>query len=373
MTAVSRRALRNFDWLIFGLVLFMSISGIMTIYSATRVTGTGEMPDFYLKQISWLVIAIITLLVCTSFDYSWLSRLSLPLYITGIISLVIVLVMGRSGMGAKRWLQLGPLNFQPSEFFRLVFIIAFAFHLSRLQGRLHLGNIIKAAILFLIIPVALIIKEPDLGSALILIFVFFITLLIRGVRKKAVIILIVIGVISVPFLERIVWSQLKDYQKNRLVAFVKPQIDPSGIGYQIEQSKITIGSGRFSGKGYLKGTQGPFRFLPEKHTDFIFSIFAEEWGFLGCFLLLAAYLVLLLRGIDTALKAKDMFGKILSFSIVIMFFTYFVINVGMALGMMPVVGVPLPFMSYGGTALISNFAAAGILINVRMRRFKLFY
>ena len=136
--------------------------------------------------------------MCSSDLYSWLSRLSLPLYITGIISLVIVLVMGRSGMGAKRWLQLGPLNFQPSEFFRLVFIIAFAFHLSRLQGRLHLGNIIKAAILFLIIPVALIIKEPDLGSALILIFVFFITLLIRGVRKKAVIILIVIGVISVP-------------------------------------------------------------------------------------------------------------------------------------------------------------------------------
>jgi rod shape determining protein RodA len=234
-------------------------------------------------------------------------------------------------------------------------------------------DIMKAIALFLLVPIALIIKEPDLGSALILAIIFFSILLMRGVYKKALVIIIVIGMISAPFLGKIVWGQLKDYQKNRLVAFVKPEVDPSGIGYQIEQSKITIGSGRFLGKGYMKGTQGPFRFLPEKHTDFIFSVFAEEWGFLGCAVIFVAYLILLMRGIDTALRAKDSFGRLMAFSIVLMFLIYFVINVGMTIGMMPVVGVPLPFMSYGGTALVSNFAAAGLLINVRMRRFALFY
>lgn len=353
--------------------MFMSVVGILTIYSTTRPLGTEENPNYYLKQIMWLGIAICALIICASIDYSWFSRLSLPLYLSGVAMLLLVLLIGKTGMGAKRWLQIGPLNFQPSEFFKLLFIIVFAQYMKNLQGRLYLADIIKAFAIYLLIPIALIIKEPDLGSALILMFIFSSILFIRGIYKKTLIILIVICIISAPFLGKIVWGQLKDYQKNRLIAFVKPEIDPSGIGYQIEQSKVTIGSGRFLGKGYMEGTQGPFRFLPEKHTDFIFSVFAEEWGFMGCAFLLVAYLFLILRGIDTALKAKDEFGRIMSLSIVVMFFIYFVINIGMTIGMMPVVGVPLPFMSYGGTALVSNFAAAGILINVRMRRFALFY
>ncbi len=373
MIALDRRTIQNFDWFTFGLVVFMTFIGILTIYSTTRPLGTEENPNFYLKQIIWFGIAIGMLIVCASIDYSWFSRVSLPLYITGIVTLVLVLFIGKTGMGAKRWLQIGPLNFQPSEFFRLVFIIMFARHMTTFKGRLHFMDIIKSFAMYLLLPVALIIKEPDLGSAMILVFMFLSILFIRGIYRKAMVIVIVIGIISAPFLGKIVWSQLKDYQKNRLIAFVKPEVDPSGIGYQIEQSKVTIGSGRFLGKGYMKGTQGPFRFLPEKHTDFIFSVFAEEWGFIGCAALLVAYLILLLRGVDTALRAKDDFGRITSLSIVIMFFIYFVINIGMTIGMMPVVGVPLPFMSYGGTSLVSNFAAAGILINVRMRRFALFY
>jgi rod shape determining protein RodA len=351
----------------------MSIVGILTIYSTTRPIGTEAPSHFYLNQILWLAIAIMTLVICAGFDYTWLSRITVPLYVIGLVSLLLVLIVGKTGMGARRWLQIGPLNIQPSEFFKIIFIVIFTQYVATMKGRMDLIDIVKAIAIFLIAPVALIIKEPDLGSALILVIIFFSILLMRGVYKKALVIIFVIGIISAPFLGKIVWGQLKDYQKNRLVAFVKPQVDPSGIGYQIEQSKITIGSGRFLGKGYMKGTQGPFRFLPEKHTDFIFSVFAEEWGFLGCTVILIAYLILLMRGIDTALRAKDSFGRLMAFSIVLMFLIYFVINVGMTVGMMPVVGVPLPFMSYGGTALVSNFAAAGLLINVRMRRFALFY
>ena len=169
------------------------------------------------------------------------------------------------------------------------------------------------------------------------------------------------------------WTGLKDYQKNRIIAFVDPEVDPSGIGYHINQSKIAIGSGEFLGKGYLEGTQGPFRFLPEKHTDFIFAVFAEEWGFLGSVFLLSLYLLLILRGLDTASKAKDDFGRLLALGITFMFSIYFFVNVGMTLGIMPVVGIPLPFMSYGGTALLSNYISIGVLINIRTRRFSLFY
>jgi rod shape determining protein RodA len=185
--------------------------------------------------------------------------------------------------------------------------------------------------------------------------------------------MVLLGLISIPFIGSIFWEGLKDYQKNRLVVFLEPQVDPSGIGYHITQSKVAIGSGKLIGKGYLKGTQGPFRFLPEKHTDFVFAVFAEEWGFTGSIFLLFLYFAFILRGLDTARKAKDEFGRNLAIGISFMFTIYFFVNLGMTLGIMPVVGVPLPFMSYGGTALLTNFIAAGILINIRTRRFELFY
>jgi rod shape determining protein RodA len=371
---IDRRVIGNFDWFMFSLVLFMSVVGVMTIYSATRPIGlTDAGSNLYVKQIFWLCLAIIALVVFASIDYMWFDRFSTLLYVGGVLSLAAVLVLGKMGMGAKRWIQLGPLTFQPSEFFKILFLIAIAGRISKIRGNLRFRDLVKAAILYLILPVILIMKEPDLGTALILVIIFLIVTLIRGFYKKVLVILIMIGAISAPFLGTVVWSKLKPYQKNRIIAFVEPQVDPSGIGYQIEQSKISIGSGKFFGKGYLRGTQGPFQFLPENHTDFIFSGFAEEWGFLGSFLLIAVYLLVILRGIDTALKAKDSFGRFLAFSVVTLFFVYFFINAGMVVGMMPVVGVPFPFLSYGGTALISNFAAAGLLINVRMRRFTLFY
>jgi len=223
------------------------------------------------------------------------------------------------------------------------------------------------------IPFVLLFKQPDLGTAVVVLLIFISVSLVKGLQKKVIALIVVIGIISLPFLGNILWTGLKDYQKNRIVAFMDPEVDPSGIGYHINQSKIAIGSGEFLGKGYLNGTQGPFRFLPEKHTDFIFAVFAEEWGFVGSVFLLSLYLLLILRGLDTASKAKDDFGRLLALGITFMFCIYFFVNVGMTLGIMPVVGIPLPFMSYGGTALLSNYISIGVLINIRTRRFSLFY
>ncbi|WP_333653486.1 rod shape-determining protein RodA [Dissulfurispira sp.] len=374
MLKIDRRLIKNFDWITFLLIIGLSMIGIMTIYSATRPPlGVGEHPDFYLKQVLWLLISTGVLFVVVSFDYIWLYRISYPLYGLGLLLLLIVLFGGRTSMGAQRWLSIGPISFQPSEFFRIFFIIAFSSYLTNM-GRNSVDKIsMKSLFMFGILPLILLIKQPDLGTAILLMSLFVVLSLSKGISKKIITVIVIIGLISIPFLGHIFWEGLKDYQKNRLVAFIDPDVDPAGIGYHINQSKISVGSGGFFGKGYLKGTQGPLRFLPEKHTDFIFSIFAEEWGFAGSIMLLGIYLMLFLRGLDTAMRAKDEFGRLTAMGITAMFFVYFCVNIGMTLGIMPVVGVPLPFVSYGGTALLSNFIAAGILISIRTRRFELFY
>ncbi|HMK55259.1 MAG TPA: rod shape-determining protein RodA [Dissulfurispiraceae bacterium] len=374
MIHIDRRLIRNFDWITLLVVLFLTIVGIMTIYSATRpAVGMGEQPDFYYKQLVWLGLSVIMLFAMTSFDYIWLYRLSYPMYAIGIMLLLIVLFMGKSTMGAQRWLNMGFFSFQPSEFFRILFIVAFSSYLSNL-GSDSRGSIpARGLIVFCVVPLILLVKQPDLGTAILLLALFSTLFISQGISKKIIVVVAIIGLIALPFVGHIVWDGMKDYQKNRLIAFMDPEVDPSGIGYHISQSKITIGSGQFFGKGYLNGTQGPLRFLPEKHTDFIFAVFAEEWGFAGCLVLIGTYFILFLRGLDTAAKAKDQVGRLMAIGITAMFFIYFVVNIGMTLGIMPVVGIPLPFVSYGGTALLSNYIAAGILISIRTRRFELFY
>ncbi|HMK43132.1 MAG TPA: rod shape-determining protein RodA [Dissulfurispiraceae bacterium] len=368
--AIDRRLLKNFDWITFGAVVLLAIIGILTIASATRpaIEGAGR-PDFYFKQIIWLAFSVLALLLVVAVDYIWLQRFAYIIYGLGLVLLLLVLVAGKSSLGAQRWITIGPLSFQPSEFFRLAFLAGFCSYLAGSQGRLTWPGVIG----FAVVPLALIIKQPDLGTAILLLSLFVVLCLAKGLNRKLIALLVVLSLLAAPFFGHIFWEGLKEYQKNRLVAFLDPDVDPAGIGYQINQSKITIGSGAFFGKGYQQGTQGPLRFLPEKHTDFIFAVFAEEWGFAGSLVLISLYLVLFLRGVDTALKAKDEYGRLVATGITAMFFIYFSVNISMTLGMMPVVGVPLPFVSYGGTALLSNFIAAGILIGIRTRRFELFY
>ena len=375
MFKIDRRLIQNFDWLTLSIVILISTIGILTIFSATRQPSAGDAAQatFYMKQFAWLLISLLALILFISFDYIWLGRIALPVYITGLILLLIVLVSGRTGMGAQRWISLGPLSFQPSEFFKLMFIIMLSSHYSFSREPLSVAGLLRVFFFVVFIPFVLLFKQPDLGTAIVVLLIFISVSLAKGLQKKVIAMIIVIGIISLPFLGNIMWTGLKDYQKNRLIAFIEPEVDPSGIGYHINQSKIAIGSGEFLGKGYLNGTQGPFRFLPEKHTDFIFAVFAEEWGFVGSAFLLALYLLLIMRGLDTASKAKDDFGRLLALGITFMFCIYFFVNIGMTLGIMPVVGIPLPFMSYGGTALLSNYISIGVLINIRTRRFSLFY
>lgn len=375
MFRIDRRLIQNFDWLTFSIVILISFIGILTIFSATRQPGAEDVAQapFYIKQMVWLAISILALILFVSFDYIWLGRIAIPVYVTGLILLFIVLIAGRTGMGAQRWISLGPLSFQPSEFFKLMFIIMLANYNSFSKESLGVSGLLRVFFYIVFIPFVLLVKQPDLGTAIVVLLIFISVSLAKGLQKKVIALILVIGIISLPFLGNIMWTGLKDYQKNRLIAFIDPEIDPSGIGYHINQSKIAIGSGEFLGKGYLNGTQGPFRFLPEKHTDFIFAVFAEEWGFVGSVFLLSLYLLLILRGLDTASKAKDGFGRLLALGSTFMFSICFFAIVGMTLGIMPVVGIPLPFMSYGGTALLSNYISLGVLINIRTRRFSLFY
>ena len=373
MFRIDRRLLQNFDWLAFFAIVGIAVIGVLTIFSATRQPLDNSQSPLFIKQIVWLFIGVCGLVVFVSFDYIWLSRLSIPVYIVAVVLLVIVLITGRVGMGAQRWLNVGPIAFQPSEFFKLAFVIMTARFLSLDHRPISMTQLARMAFIIALPPFILLIKQPDLGTAVVVAAIFFSMLLARGLERKTLIFIIILGLVSLPFLGNILWTGLKDYQKNRIISFIDPEADPSGIGYHINQSKVAIGSGELIGKGFLRGTQGPFRFLPERHTDFIFAVFAEEWGFAGSLALLGLYLFVIMRGLDTARKAKDEFGRMLAVGVTFMFCVYFFVNVGMTLGIMPVVGVPLPFMSYGGTALLSNFIAAGVLINVRTRRFSLFY
>ena len=372
---IDRRLLNNFDWVTLLLAVVLSLVGVMTIYSATRPVHDVAQKTYYVKQLYWISLSIISFLVLVSIDYKWYIRFAYPIFFVGVILLVIVLVAGRKGMGAQRWINLGFLSFQPAEFFKIFFILAISRYLSQIEqaGGIGFRYMLKMTIFFLIIPAVLILKQPDLGTALIVSFIFVTMVVTAGAKKKIMIITLVVGLLALPFAGKIMWDGLKEYQKHRIIAFIDPQADPQGVGYHINQSKITIGSGGFFGKGYLQGTQGPYRFLPENHTDFIFSIFAEEWGFTGSTALFLMYALVIMRGFDTARKARDREGCFLVLGVTFMFSFYFFINVGMTIGLMPVVGAPLPLMSYGGTALLSNFLALSIIANVRMRRFALYY
>lgn len=372
---IDRRLVENFDWWILIVAVVLSLIGVVTIYSATRpVLETAQQP-FYVKQFYWIGLSLISFFIFVSIDYRWFIKFAYVIFGFGIVLLIIVLVAGRTGMGAQRWINLGFVSFQPSEFFKLFFIMAVSRYLSakELTKKINFGELFKMSAVFLFVPGLLILKQPDLGTTLMVFFIFSAMVMTIGLRKKIILVTLIVALISVPIAGKYLRGGLKDYQKNRIIAFIDPQADPHGIGYHIAQSKVSIGSGGLFGKGYMEGTQGPYRFLPENHTDFIFSIYAEEWGFLGSLALFLLYFFIIWRGFDTARKARDREGCFLSLGVTFMFTFYFFINVGMTLGMLPVVGVPLPLMSYGGTALLSNFLALSIIENVRMRRFALYY
>ena len=363
---IDRRLIFNFDWMLMLLVAAICLTGILNIYSATA-SYKAMAVAFYLKQFNWMLFGFMLALIICTLDYHLLEDVSYWLYAIMIVLLVAVLLFGRRSMGATRWLNLGFFSMQPSELMKIVAIITFArfFNRHHVIDGLALKDIIIPGTM-LAIPFLLIMKQPDLGTASLVVFIVVSMALFVGVRWSTALAVVLVTVPTI----WLSWQHvLKPYQKNRVLDFINPERSRLGSGYHIIQSKIAVGSGGFWGKGFLKGTQSQLRFLPEQHTDFAFSVFAEEWGFVGTLVLITLYLILILWGLNIAQKCNDRFGSLLAIGVTAMLFCHIVINISMVIGMFPVVGVPLPFFSYGGTSMITSMVGIGILQNISMRRF----
>jgi rod shape determining protein RodA len=364
-------SLDHFDWRFFGLITVILSLGVLSLYSLRTVSPSGGVP-LYLKQLVWIGIGGVAFRLMLAVDYHKLARLAYLLYAGALLLLALVLIVGKTSRGAQRWLAIGALIFQPSEFAKLALVLTLATYYSQrprqgLLERVVLPGLIMSPGLMLII------KQPDLGSALSYLAVYVTMLLIVGMRSKAMGILLLCTMMGFPFAWELVWNSLHDYQRERVMTFLHPAYDMSGKGYQGLQSRIAIGSGELLGKGLYGGTQSQLKFLPEGHTDFIFAVFAEEWGFVGGVVLLGLFTGLLWSCLEIAQRAKDLLGALLASGLVAVLAFGLVINVGMTVGLFPIVGVPLPLMSYGGSSMVATLAALGLLLNIKRRRLTLFY
>jgi rod shape determining protein RodA len=361
-----RRLVQNFDWLFLAFVLIIAAMGIVNLYSAGfNRTPLGATP-IYLKQIYWLGVGLILMGVTVLYDYRHLQKLAYPLYIVTIILLLAVMFGGKMVSGSRRWLPLGPFAFQPAELAKIAIVLALATYFSRRPRpeSLRLKDLIAPLVLVLA-PVALIVKQPDLGSGILAALVAGTMILFVGVNWRT----LAGGFLALGLSSPLIWGFLKDYQRQRVLTFLNPEKDPLGAGYHILQSMIAVGSGQFWGKGFLQGTQSQLYFLPEQHTDFVFSVFAEEWGFAGSVVLLLLFTGLALWGLQVARECKERFGHLLALGVTALIFWQIFINLCMVTGFLPVVGIPLPLFSYGGSSLITTLLGIGFLLNIRMRRY----
>jgi len=356
---------RDFDWPLLGMVLVLCTISVFEIYSATLHT---RYVGFHTKQLYWISGGIVAMFIMAKIDYHKLLDVVWYLYGFFLLALVAVKLFGHKALGGKRWLKLGPISFQPSEWFKLVLIVLMALYFANLGGkRLSWPEIFKA-IALVGLPMVLVLMQPDLGTALTYTPILLAGLFLGGIQWKQAAILGTVGLVAIVG----VWSSgkiLKPYQKARLTSFMNPDNDPKGSGYQIRQSLIAVGSGGVWGKGAEQGSQTQGDFLPIPHADFIFAAFSEEHGFTGAFLVLLLYFVILMRLIQNAQTAADMSGSLLVMGVVAVLTFQIAVNVGMVIGFMPVTGIPLPLMSYGGSSVLFTFLALGVVMNVRMRRF----
>jgi rod shape determining protein RodA len=361
-----RRLLQNFDWVLLLLLVIISGLSLVNLYSATYPIRDMGGSQIFMKQFYWFVVGFIVLLIMTTFDYHLLERLAYGIYAVTLGLLVLVLVIGETRSGSQRWIHFFGINFQPTELAKICIVITLAKYFFEDAGyeEFRLRDLWKPFLL-VAIPAGLIMKEPDLGSALILVIVSFSLMLFVRIKPRSLIVLLMTFLISMPF----AWFNLKEYQQKRILSFIRPGADPLGASYHINQSKIAVGSGLLWGKGHLKGTQTRLHFLPEQHTDFVFSVWAEERGFVGSVILLLLYLFLVLWGINIAKNSKDKFGALLALGIVIIIFWQLIINISMTIGLAPVVGIPLVLFSYGGSSIVSTMIGMGLLMNISMRRF----
>jgi rod shape determining protein RodA len=367
MAAADRRLLQNFDWLLLLLTTLLVTMGIANLVSATHGTSSGDFSPAVRRQLVSLSLGTAGMLVAILFDYRRLERWALPLYFASCLLLASTLVLAPITRGSRSWLTFGPLRLQPSEFAKigLVLALAWTFHRHPPHEMRRLRDLWRPG-LVIALPVGLIILQKDMGVALLTLLVGATYLPFVRVPWKS---WLGVGAVGLAGLVGL-WSfALADYQRKRILDFIDPGRDPLASGYQAIQSKIAIGSGGAFGKGFLEGTQTQLRFLPTQHTDFIFSVLAEEWGFIGSAITLGLYLSLLLWGLVVARRSKDGFGSMLAIGVVGAFFWPALINIAMVLGLAPVIGVTFPLFSYGGSSLIASLICIGLLLNVSMRRF----
>jgi rod shape determining protein RodA len=316
-----------------------------------------------LNQLVNLVVAFAAMWIAAQIPPQTLMRFAVPAYVVGLAFLVAVALFGDVVNGARRWLHVGVTRFQPSEMMKLALPLMLAWYFHRKESAIHLRDFVLGALL-VAVPVLLIARQPDLGTAALVAAAGFYVIFLAGISWRVLIVVAVLGTASVYPL----WTHLHDYQKKRVLTLLDPTTDPLGAGYHIIQSTIAVGSGGLSGKGWLNGTQSHLEFIPERHTDFIFAVFSEEFGLIGNVVLLILYSLLIGRGLVIASGAATIFARLMAGAIALMFFTYAFVNMGMVSGILPVVGVPLPFLSYGGTALLTLFIGAGILMSVQRHR-----
>lgn len=352
------RLKKYIDPFLMGCIFFTCIVGLFVLYSAS-----GGSFDRVISQLVNILAALTIMWIAANTSPHYLERIALPLFILGLLMLVGVALFGEISHGARRWLHIGVARIQPSELMKIAVPMMLAWYFSKREESLRWLDYAVAALL-LVVPVGLIMKQPDLGTALIVTAAGFYVLFLAGLSWK----ILVGSAVSVAVMAPIFWSMLHDYQRRRIEILFDPYQDPLGAGYHTIQASIALGSGGVVGKGWMEGTQSQLDFLPERTTDFIFAVFGEEFGFLGNVLLLILFILLIGRGLVIASQAQNTFTRLLAGSITLTFFTYVFVNIGMVSGILPVVGVPLPFISYGGTSLVTILLGFGILMSIHTHK-----
>jgi len=350
---------KDFDWALVGSAGCIFILGLLFLFSATYLNNI----DFMLRQITWFLIGCLIFMFMVNINYRKIVGVSYIFYFLIVGLLILVLMIGRRASGAQRWLEIGFLNLQPSEFAKIFITLALVQYLASHRPRGTMRDMI-APFLIIAAPFILILEQPDLGTAIMFVPVFFILLYVWGMKLRYLFLIILIGALSSPAM----WFLLKDYQRDRISVFMNPNIDPLGAGYTVIQSKIAVGSGGILGKGWLSGTQNQLNFLTERHTDFIFSVVGEEWGFVGSMILIGLFYVLVKRAFEIAEKTDDPYGVLTTVGLTAMIGIQVVVNISMTMGFMPVVGLPLPLVSYGGSSFLVTMMALGILESIAIHR-----
>lgn len=359
-----RISVKDFDWTLLAPTLGLATMGLLSLYSSTQGRGVSSMEGLYIKQLWWLALGGLSMSVVMRIDYRTLGRYAYIFYGVTVLSLAYILVHGKIVSGAQRWIDLGPINLQPSEISKLIIVLALARCLQEKSrnGPMGFKNLLLPAGLVLL-PFLLIVKQPDLGTALLLLLLALVMAFLGGMKRRTLLIILIFAVASSVLL----WQFMEDYQRARVLTLLHPNADTRGAGYQSLQSKIAVGSGGLVGKGLMAGTQSGLNFLPEKHTDFIFAVVAEEMGFIGSLVVLFLYLAIITKGLNIALRARDALGGLMAAGVVTMLSLHVVLNIAMTVGMAPVVGIPLPILSYGGSSMVTNLTGIGLLLNIKMR------